>query len=459
MHRSMRTSAALLAGLLTAGPLFANPDITREGVGDRRAALDKLELAPFDTGLLRGLTDWRIGEPVGPEETAGKVVLIYTFAGYLPTAVRPIAILNRLADRYGDQGLVIIGVHSDEAYEDGVATAEKRRVTFPVARDPGNAMRSALKVDQDPDFFVIDRSGRMRFADIETASVERAVSMLIEESTDDAAGLLDRMANADAQAAEAARRTARLRSQIDLRNLPWVPFAAPSEEEYSSAPWPKVKKEEDNNNRRRGNNTPEGPVKLELNPALEWYPNPPENTEGRARLIYLFPENALKAFNQQGSTPVEFFEYMNSFQQKFPRDLIVIGAMVSNPEDNNNRRSRNTEPDAKKAEDAAKAFKTITRDMPVGHLRVNDFAGTMVTSKITPNNGGSSNNSRNQALFILPYHILIDSSGVVRWHGAIASSNERFAEWEAALDKVIAADPGIKARRAAEQAYIKSITE
>jgi hypothetical protein len=99
--------------------------------------------------------------------------------------------------------------------------------------------------------------------------------------------------------------------------------------------------------------------------------------------------------------------------------------------------------------------------MPVNHYRINDFAQTFIGNKITPRNfeGNNQRGNRNEGAYVLPYHILVDSSGTVRWHGAISVSNDRYAEWEAALKKILAVDPGVQARRAAEKAYIERLTD
>jgi len=449
--------AAVLCLAITAG---ASPDITREGVGARRAQLDTMELSPFDQGLWSGLTDWRIAEPIDSEATSGKVVLIYTFSGYLPTAVRPIPIVNRIAKQYGDQGLIVVGIHGDEAYEDGVEIAERRRVEFPIARDAGGAFHKALHVDQDPDFYVIDRSGRLRFADIETASLERAVSMLIAESAGDAESLLDRMADADKVAAEEARRSARLRSRINLSDLPWVGFMPPSPTEYEEAEWPKIKTNKNARSRRGRQNSSAGPVKVDLNADLDWQPNKPINTDGRVVLIYLYTDKVLEELNRYGVTPVDLFGGMDQIQAAHPRDLLVIGAMIPATVDNRRGRRPGADDETKKRlEKAEKIYQTLTENLPVNHLRVNDYGGTFIYSKITPNNGTSGRSSSRNKTFTYPYHILVSSDGTIRWHGSVTSTIERAAEWEAALKAILAVDPGVKARREAERAFIKSKTE
>ena len=102
----------------------------------------------------------------------------------------------------------------------------------------------------------------------------------------------------------------------------------------------------------------------------------------------------------------------------------------------------------------------VTKEFPSNHYRTNDFEANTITNVITPNNVGvRTNNNRDSGNFTIPYMILVASSGTVRWHGSLATSKRMQASWKAAIKKVLAVDPGIQARRAAEDAYIKSKSE
>lgn len=455
-------TTGLGTGLLTAQaaassePLMAS-EVIREGTGVRRDALNKMELAPFDTSVVTGLTDWNNSDPLTAADLSGKVVVIYTWAGYLPTATRPLSIVNRVYEQYSDKGLIVIGAHSAEAFEDGLEQAKRRRATFPIARDADGSLRRALQVDQDPDIYIIDRSGRMRFADIDTGSLERAVSTLIGESTDDAATLLERM-DADASAqAEAARRSQRLRSQIDLRTLPWVDFEQPSDEAYESASWP-VKREDDSRRRRSRRGAPSGPGSVSFDGEINWHPSAPQHTDGRATLVYLFTPDIVSDAARGGFDAVQLFQQMDQLQAAHARDLLVVGVMVTGAEDTRRRRRNDDGAEREKnAREAAENFEKIMRDIPVNHPRAFDPSGRVVTSRLTPDNGDTR--SSRDARFLLPYHILASSDKQVRWHGALIGSLERIAEWEAALDTVLRVDPGIKARREAEERYINAQTD
>jgi hypothetical protein len=456
MLGSTRLALALLAPVCLVGvPLAtADSDIVREGIGERRAALDKLELTDFDRSLWSKLTDWTNGDAMTPEAAEGKVIVIYTWASYLNASLGPIPMLNRLLERHAEDGLVVVGVHDDQGWDQASSVLAQRRGNFPIARDPGNAFRAALKVDQDPDFYLIDRSGRLRYADIETGSVERGVSTLLAESTDQARGLLTRMAEERAEADEAARRSQRLRGQIDLANLPWVPFAQPSEEEYTAAAWPRIRQTDPN--RSRSGNAPEGPVRLALPSELDWRPNPPENIQGRATLLYLFTPEIISQAARAGFNAVTLFQWMDQLQAAHARDLQVVGVMIS-PVDPRRGRGGNTEDPPMTAEKAGEHFETIVNQLPVKHIRVNDFAGQLVVGRITPNNGmNQQRGGGNEQVFAIPYHILLSSDGVVRWHGFTHASTARLSEWEAALQTVLRVDPGINARKAAEKAYIRA---
>ncbi len=446
--------AALMA-LLSASPAPAGDGVVREGIGERRAMLDKMELTDFDPALWASLTDWINGDPVSAASTEGKVVVFYTWTSYLPTAVRPMGVVNRLVKKYGDQGLVVVGVHGDEGWDDAARVAGQRRAAFPTARDAGGAFRAAMHVDQDPDFYLLDRAGRIRYADIETSSLERAVSTLIAESARDARTLLDRMADEQARARAEARRTARIRSQIRLSDLPWPDFIPPGEDAYKAAPWPKI--DQGKSNRRRGRDQPTGPIKMNWNSELTWVPRMPEHTAGRVTLIYLFNPKSITESARGGRTVVDLFREMNRIQAAHPRDLLVVGAMIPAERQDRRRRRRGGDAAELTPEQIAENFDKMM-EIPVNHFRVSDMQGSLVTARLTPNNGENDRGGRNTS-FRLPYRILVSSDGVVRWHGYINASPTRRAEWEAALQKVLRADPGVAARHAAEEAYIRSLSD
>lgn len=89
--------------------------------------------------------------------------------------------LKELYGLYKDQGLVLIGVHSDADVEKMKAVVKELGINFPVAQDGERKTMKAFHGDSYPDYYMIDRSGKVRFADLANAELDRAVEMLIKE--------------------------------------------------------------------------------------------------------------------------------------------------------------------------------------------------------------------------------------------------------------------------------------
>ncbi len=62
------------------------------------------------------------------------------------------------------------------------AFVKEQGIDYPVAADVGAKTVAAFKVDSFPDYYVIDRSGKLRFADLANAELERAITTLLGES-------------------------------------------------------------------------------------------------------------------------------------------------------------------------------------------------------------------------------------------------------------------------------------
>jgi hypothetical protein len=59
--------------------------------------------------------------------------------------------------------------------------AKKYGIHYPIVVDRENATSYAYKRDSTPDFYLIDRKGNLRWADIETDDVEKGIELLINE--------------------------------------------------------------------------------------------------------------------------------------------------------------------------------------------------------------------------------------------------------------------------------------
>ena len=137
-----------------------------------------------------GATGWLNSEPLTPEGLRGKVVLVdfwtYTCINWLRTLgyVRP------WHDKYTDQGLVVVGVHTPEfPFErdaDNVSwAAQDQRVDYPIALDPDYAVWRAFDNNYWPAVYIADAEGRIRhmhFGEGGYEECERAVQMLLRET-------------------------------------------------------------------------------------------------------------------------------------------------------------------------------------------------------------------------------------------------------------------------------------
>lgn len=149
-------------------------------------ALKDMGPAPEFTGL----TDWFNSEPLTMSDLRGKVVLIdfWTFGCYNCRNTRPH--LRALYDKYKDQGLEIIGVHTPEfAHEKVLANvqeaAKEQGVTWPVALDQEFKTWRSYDNHYWPALYLIDVEGRLRykhFGEGNYENNEKAVMQLLNDA-------------------------------------------------------------------------------------------------------------------------------------------------------------------------------------------------------------------------------------------------------------------------------------
>jgi len=135
----------------------------------RRADADTVELP--DEGRLasfQGASAWLNSDPLTPEGLLGRVVVVdfwtYTCVNWL----RTLPYVRAWAEKYRDDGLTAIGVHTPEfGFEGNLRNvAEQARalgVDYPIAVDTEYAVWSAFANHFWPALYVADRTGRVRF--------------------------------------------------------------------------------------------------------------------------------------------------------------------------------------------------------------------------------------------------------------------------------------------------------
>ena len=140
-----------------------------------------------------GATGWLNSEPLTPEGLRGKVVLVdfwtYTCINWL----RTLGFVRAWHEKYEDQGLVVVGVHTPEfPFEhdaDNVRwAAEYQRVEYPIALDPDYAVWRAFANNYWPAVYIADAEGRIRhmhFGEGGYEECEMMIQMLLREADRD----------------------------------------------------------------------------------------------------------------------------------------------------------------------------------------------------------------------------------------------------------------------------------
>lgn len=167
---------------------------------------------------LGGATGWVNSRPLTADDLRGKVVLINFWTYTCINWLRQLPYIRAWAEKYGDQGLVVIGVHTPEfPFErdvDNVRHAAKdMRVDYPIAIDNDYAVWGAFTNRYWPALYFVDAQGHIRhhrYGEGEDEQSEMVIQRLLEEAGNGGTGR--DLVSVDARGAEAAADWGSLRS-------------------------------------------------------------------------------------------------------------------------------------------------------------------------------------------------------------------------------------------------------
>src|SRR5882724_5234556 len=134
---------------------------------------------------LERATEWLNSPPLTPAALRGKVVLVdfwtYTCINWL----RTLPYVRAWADKYRDQGLVVIGVHAPEfSFEKNLSNVRRAvkdlRVDYPVAVDNDHAIWRAFGNQYWPALYFVDAQGRVRHHHFGEGAYDQS-EMIIQE--------------------------------------------------------------------------------------------------------------------------------------------------------------------------------------------------------------------------------------------------------------------------------------
>lgn len=432
LARITRLTLPLALATGVALSVHAGYDPVRKGAGENRTKLTAMERKPFDFTLLGKLSDWKNGIAPSASSLDDKVVLIVTYSDWYKPAARGLAIARKALEAHANEGLVVIAAHNPEGWKDAPKPAGPAGATMLLAHDEKGEFRKSLLSAQDPNFYLIDRAGQLRFADIANESVEDAVKALLAEKREEASSLNDREAAAKLAKEREALKSASINQDAELlKNIPELPFPQPGEKEYKDTKWPELPKKENS-----GSSEPEPERRLTM-PQNGWAPSQPLTT-GRAILMYFW----------HPSWPATF-EYMQPYadliQRQYQRDVAVIGALTT-------MERLGDSGDTQNLTEAEKAKRNLTADSAM--TKINEFRAarkyehTMVVDLA----GSLLQQATSDRQIPIPFVAIASTDGVIRWWGFAGATEAR-----GALDRILAVDPGIQARRKVEAEYIKTM--
>jgi thiol-disulfide isomerase/thioredoxin len=139
---------------------------------------------------LGGATGWLNSPPLTTSALRGQVVLIDVWTYTCINWLRTLPYVRAWAEKYKNQGLVVIGVHAPEfAFEKNVdnvrRAAQDMKVDYPIAIDNDFAIWRAFNNHYWPALYIIDAQGRVRhhqFGEGEYEQAERIIQQLLSEA-------------------------------------------------------------------------------------------------------------------------------------------------------------------------------------------------------------------------------------------------------------------------------------
>ncbi len=215
-NTAMTGNAPAMTGSMTGNAPAMNGSMTGSMTGNSNGAMmssaNASEAMPAGVTLdaLTGANAWFNSEPLDAARLKGKVVVIDFWTYSCISCLRALPYTKAWADKYKDQGLVVIGVHAPEfAFErdqNNVQAAIKDLgVTYPVAIDNDYKIWRAFANQYWPAHYFFDANGKLRYHHFGEGKYEQSElviqGLLAERNGKPTSGDLVKVSATDAQAA------------------------------------------------------------------------------------------------------------------------------------------------------------------------------------------------------------------------------------------------------------------
>ena len=188
----MKSDGGAMMSTTNAMMMSAKPDAAGGSMAMAMTAKPATEQLPVERPApsLDGAVQWLNSEPLTAAGLKGKVVLVDFWTYSCINCLRAIPYVEAWAQKYKDQGLVVIGVHAPEfAFEKNVDNVKKAiadlGITYPVAIDNNYAIWRAFDNEYWPAHYFIDAKGQVRhhhFGEGDYDQSERVIQQLLAEA-------------------------------------------------------------------------------------------------------------------------------------------------------------------------------------------------------------------------------------------------------------------------------------
>ena len=158
----------------------------------KAAAQAREESLPLEGAMpaLDGAIQWLNSPPLTRDSVRGKVVLIDFWTYSCINCLRAIPYVEAWSEKYKNNGLVVIGVHTPEfAFERDKGNVSKAvqdlKLTYPIAVDSNRTIWNAFHNSYWPAHYFIDGQGRVRhhhFGEGDYQGSERVIQQLLREN-------------------------------------------------------------------------------------------------------------------------------------------------------------------------------------------------------------------------------------------------------------------------------------
>jgi thiol-disulfide isomerase/thioredoxin len=153
------TTVAAVAAIAALGAMVANSGAAPS------AQIQTNRIAPEFTGI----DHWLNSQPLTMQQLRGKVVLVDFWTYTCVNCVNTLPHVEKLYEKYKDQGLVVVGVHTPEyAFERETnkvsAAIAQYGLRYPVAQDNHYATWNAYSNQYWPAVYLIDKTGHVVYS-------------------------------------------------------------------------------------------------------------------------------------------------------------------------------------------------------------------------------------------------------------------------------------------------------